>query len=191
MKTEKKRYYGQECTLKPPIITIYFYCCKGRFNYFKFPTDPVNYSGKILIECNAIFAIKIKKEIIFNRRNVKNEVKTFGCRSCVTWHELNRYARSGKRLKDVYAIPLYDVKFCPLELSDFTSDMEGKNTLISAPQSWRKAYFEGKECYIFSDRSQYLDLILRGEKRIELRKTLPKEIHIDNMLSNSGKEIEK
>ena len=62
-----------------------------------------------------------------------------------------------------------------LRLEAFNGNLKGY-FLTKAPQSYQYVYYKGEKCLLLSVKSEWVYKILNGEKTIEIRKTLPKEV---------------
>ena len=113
----------------------------------------------------------------------------FTQRAGITYREAVDYGKG----KDFYAYHLERVEALekPMQISDFYSDIVCTKPLKRAPQSFQKAYrkiyvpkdealddsdYYAELCYLFSDRSPYVAKILNGEKDLEIRKSMIKEL---------------
>jgi hypothetical protein len=59
---------------------------------------------------------------------------------------------------------------------DFRSMYVFGKPVTKAPQSYQYVYYKGEKCLLLSVKSEHLVKILNGEKTIEIRKSVPKEV---------------
>lgn len=105
----------------------------------------------------------------------KEEIERFKLfkESCLSFDELGKYVCPKGGVKYFYALHLSNVKIFdrPKELSDYG--------LSKAPQNMCYAYDkDGNRYWLLSIRSKYLDKIIKGEKTIEIRKRVLKELKV-------------
>ena len=129
-------------------------------------------------------------------RTNKIEPKEFYEKSCLNWEQLNSYLNDydSQSFKDGYAIHIKNLKERVMELSNvykydnsydnmfgwIFEDKEKYNPLIKAPQNMMRVWlFENGEWIMYiliSIRPEWLYKILNGEKTIEVRKKVLKEM---------------
>ena len=137
-------------------------------------------NGTVAIECDVDEIDLIKN--LGSRFMVGNDITKTNIvarNSCLDFTDMQRYL-SGK---NGYAYYLTNVKPCDLRLSDFeyTKIKYGDfgfrvKSITKAPQSYQYAYYKGEKVLLMSIKSKYAELILKGEKTVEIRKTRAREI---------------
>ena len=160
-------------------------------NYYwkKGQTVPYNVNGKIVAECD--FEVSIhnwyndyslfeklyyQENMIFNNEN-----------SCMSSRELVSYLGNNNLKKDFYAIHIKNLHIFdePKELREYGTWVqplflnEGElalKKLEKAPQNMMKCYDFEKDYILISIQPQWLCKILNGEKTIEVRKKVLKEM---------------
>ena len=141
---------------------------------------------------NRIAAFIINKDSAYTETIAKN--------SCVGFDDLKKYLGN----KNGYAWHIDNLKIFdePIELGELYSYNELKRVmhptdndldttllrleafngnlkdyfLTKAPQSYQYVYYKGEKCLLLSIKSEWVYKILNGEKTVEIRKTLPKEV---------------
>ncbi len=135
-----------------------------------------------LIE-NRIAAFIINKDSAYTETIAKN--------SCIGFDELKKYLGT----KNGYAWHIDNLKVFdePVELGelyvednkhdaiigmtkDFRSMYVFGKPVTKAPQSYQYVYYKGEKCLLLSVKSEWVYKILNGEKTIEIRKSVPKEV---------------
>lgn len=139
-------------------------------------------NGKIVAECDfevekiepVISPIDNKPYAYMTRKLERWEITT---ESCLTFEEMNDYLKG----KNGYAIHIKNLHIFdePKELRDYKGDSKGNffKIIEKAPQNMRMVLNEKLEdCILISIRPEWLCKILNGEKNIEVRKKVLKEM---------------
>ena len=111
--------------------------------------------------------------------------------SKLTQEQLKAYGKG----KDLYAYYIDNLQVFdePIELGELYVEDNKCDTIIGmtkdfrsmyifgkpvtkAPQSYMYVYYKGEKCLLLSVKSEWVYKILNGEKTVEIRKTLPKEV---------------
>jgi len=141
---------------------------------------------------NRIAAFIINKDSAYTETIAKNSCvgfddlkKYLGNKNGYAWHidnlkifdepielgELYSY----NELKRVMHPTDNDLDTTLLRLEAFNGNLKGY-FLTKAPQSYQYVYYKGEKCLLLSIKSEWVYKILNGEKTVEIRKTLPKEV---------------
>ena len=112
-------------------------------------------------------------------------------KACISYEELLDYGKG----KPLYAWHIDNLQIVdePIELGELYVEDNKHDAIISmtkdfrsmyvfgkpvtkAPQSYQYVYYKGEKCLLLSVKSEHLVKILNGEKTIEIRKSVPKEV---------------
>jgi len=131
-------------------------------------------NGKIVAECD--FEVE---EIEKSFEDTLFTTKTLGgfalqSRSCLNANELYKYQPN-------YAIHIKNLHIFdePKRLYLTNKDNENGDAIHNAPQNMMKCWFDGEKYILISIRPEWLCKILNGEKTIEVRKKVLKEMMQD------------
>jgi hypothetical protein len=185
------------------MIPIYIYCTKAKpylqsgivhGEGIKYQLSDRQSEYVSLQDLNGLVVARCEcKEIVRLRHNPKyfpdDRKEELEARTGLDEEAIEAYGKG----RDLFAYHLENVRtlYKPLRISDFYSDEACTKPLTRAPQSFQKAYrkiyvpkdealddsdYYAELCYLFSDRSPFVCKILNGEKDLEIRKSLIKEV---------------
>ncbi len=183
------------CTKAKPILRKFYnyFLDKHTDNYYwkKGQVAPYNFNGKIVAECDyevdRLSNNNIYKEYVLEHNSElwENDILT---KSCLTYDELNNYLSGNGYAIHIKNLHIFDE---PKKLSEYYSiidmggGMLGTKPLIKAPQNmmsvssnqWEYCFYNPNDINILiSIRPEWLCKILNGEKTIEVRKKVLKEM---------------
>ena len=105
-------------------------------------------------------------------------------KTCLTKKEIIEYSQG----KPLYAWHIDDLKVFDeaIELGELKFATQWEKTeeglefevreVTKAPRSFMYVYYQGEKCLLLSVKSKWVEKILNGEKTIEIRKSVPKEV---------------
>ena len=182
-------------------MKVLLYCTKAKPKIYSYETLMTNsfskgrefeLNGKVVASFDFDRWEEIKTKYYF--RNVTYELQDeLLYMSKLTQEQLKAYGKG----KDLYAYYIDNLQVFdePIELGELVSyknyrefmksiQPTGHNTenllsqyaLTKAPQSYQYVYYKGEKCLLLSVKSEWVYKILNGEKTVEIRKNVPKEV---------------
>ena len=185
-------------------MKVLLYCTKAKPKIYSYETLMTNLfskgrefelNGKVVasFELNKVDEIENRiAAFIINKDSAYTE--TIAKNSCVGFDDLKKYLGN----KNGYAWHIDNLRVFdePVELGELykkripfiygdnnhiakpnqETQYKYYNNVTKAPQSYQYVYYKGEKCLLLSIKSEWVYKILNGEKTIEIRKTLPKEV---------------
>lgn len=180
-------------------MKVLLYCTKAKPKIYSYETLMTNsfskgrefeLNGKVVasFELNKVDEIENRTTaFIIDKDQAYTE--TIAKNSCIGFDDLKKYLGN----KNGYAWHIDNLKVFdePVELGELYKDYEvlsikgGKEIytndtpyfkLTKAPQSYQYVYYNGEKCLLLSVKSEWVYKILNGEKTVEIRKSVPKEV---------------
>lgn len=171
-------------------MKVLLYCTKAKpiiYGYKTLQTNPFIGGEEYTLNGKVVASFELNKceEIKFSTdyADITLESKKYYINdlllneSCITYKALEQYGKG----KPLYAWHIDNLQIFdePIELGElYSKNITYIDTyrIRKAPQSYQYVYYKGEKCLLLPIKSQHCYNILHGEKTIEIRKSVPKEV---------------